>query len=353
VAVIAKQTAKLEKWSDVEDGTEWPTLLIGNGASVNLWGDFDYPSLYERADLSAVAEAVFADLGVTNFETVLEAIHHAHVVVEALGDTITAIDAQYEQLRDALFGAVHGVHINWSQFTADKFDKIAAVIQDHEAVYTTNYDLCTYWARLDAANRTTGRAVIDFFWNTGHTFDPESVEVRNRTAMYHLHGAIHLWQDEHGNNGKWTSANNGNLLSLAENYLAGSSKLPLFVSEGTSKAKLRTIGRSPYLSFCLDSLRDDQRNTVVFGHSLRDQDNHIVAALNKGAPRAVAVSIYPHTEDQLIIQEKARITRLLGDNKPRFFDSTTHPLGDALLTIQKSSGLTLATSAQAGSRLAR
>ena len=193
MAVTAKQTAELEKWSDVEDGTQWPTLLVGNGASVNLWRDFAYPSLYQRADLSAVAKAVFTDLDVTNFETVLEAIHHAHVVVEALGNSITAIDAQYEQLRDALFAAVQGVHINWSQFTADKFDKIAGVIQNHEAVYTTNYDLCMYWARVDAADRITKRAVIDFFWNSGNTFDPESVEVRNRTAVYHLHDAIHLW----------------------------------------------------------------------------------------------------------------------------------------------------------------
>jgi hypothetical protein len=351
VAITAKQTAKLEKWLEVKDGTEWPTLLVGNGASVNLWGDFAYPSLYERADLSAVAKTVFADLGVTNFETVLEAIHHARVVVEALGNTITAIDAQYEQLRDALFGAVHGVHVNWSQFTADKFDKIADVIQDHEAVYTTNYDLCMYWARVDAADRITKRTVIDFFWNTGNTFDPESVEVRNRTAMYYLHGAIHLWQDDRGDNGKWTSANKGHLLSLAENYPPRSSKLPLFVSEGSSKAKLQTIGRSPYLSFCLDSLRDDQENTVVFGHSLGEEDKHIIAALNKGAPRKVAVSIYPRVEDQLIIQKKARITQLLGENKPRFFDSTTHPLGDPSLTIQKSSGL--AASAQTDSGLAR
>lgn len=339
MAITAKQTAKLEKWSDIEDGTGWPTLLVGNGASINLWGGFDYPSLYERANLSTVAQAVFADLGVTNFETVLEAIHHAHVVVEALGNTTGDIDAQYGQLRDALFGAVHGVHINWFQFTTDKFDKIADVIQDHRAVYTTNYDLCMYWARLDAADRITKREVIDFFWNPGNTFDPASVEVRDRTAMYYLHGAIHLWQDDHGDNGKWTSASDGNLLLLAGNYLPASGKLPLFVSEGTSKAKLQTIGRSPYLNFCLDSLRDDQENTVVFGHSLSEQDKHIVAALNKGAPREIAVSIYPRTGDQWIIQEKARITQLLGENKPRFFDSTTHPLGDPSLTIKKLSGL--------------
>ncbi|WP_167975434.1 DUF4917 family protein [Lentzea indica] len=336
MASTATQTAKLEKWFDVEDRTEWPTLLVGNGASVNLWGDFAYPSLYERANLSAVAEAVFSDLGVTNFETVLEAIHHAHVVVEALGNSTKEIDAQYEHVRDALFGAVHDVHVGWSQFTDDRFDKIASVIQDHDAVYTTNYDVCMYWARVDAVNRITRRTVIDFFWSTGHTFDSENVEVRGRTAMYHLHGAIHLWQDDRGNNGKWTSANDGNLLSLARNYSPGSSKWPLFVSEGSSRAKLQTIGRSPYLSFCLDSLRNDHHNTVVFGHSLGEQDKHIVAALNEGDPREVAVSIYPRSTDQWIIQEKARITELLGENKVRFFDSTTHPLGDPSLTIQKS-----------------
>jgi hypothetical protein len=196
-----------------------------------------------------------------------------------------------------------------------------------------------YWARVDAADRIRKREVIDFFWNTGNTFDPENVDVLQRTAMYYLHGAIHLWQDDCGNSGKWTNANDGNLLSLAENYPPGSSKVPLFVSEGSSKAKLQTIRRSPYLNFCLDSLRDDQDNTVVFGHSLDKRDKHIVAALNKGAPREVAVSIYPRTDDQWIIQEKARITLLLGENKPRFFDSTTHPLGNPSLTIKKSSGL--------------
>jgi hypothetical protein len=340
VAIIAKQTAELEKWSDVEDGTEWPTLLVGNGASVNLWGDFAYRSLYERANLSAVATAVFEDLGVANFETVLEAIRHAHVVVEALGNTTRAIDKQYEQVRDALFGAVRGVHIDWIQFGRDRFDKIADVIQGYEAVYTTNYDLCMYWAHVDAAKRIMKRTVIDFFWNLPeNTFDPENVEVRDRTAMYYLHGAIHLWQDDGGNNGKWTSASDGNLLLLAQSYRPGSSKVPLFVSEGSSKAKLQTIGRSPYLSFCLESLRDDQENTVVFGHSLREEDKHIVAALNKGAPREVAVSIYPCNDHQWIIQEKARITQLLGENEPRFFDSTTHPLGDPSLTIQKPFGL--------------
>jgi hypothetical protein len=339
VANSAEQTASLEKWSDVKDGTRWPTLLVGNGASINLCRDFAYPSLYSRANLSTVAKAVFEDLGVTNFETALEAIHHAHVVVGALGNSTDAIDKQYEQVKDALFRAVHDVHVPWSEFTAGRFDKIAGVIQDHEAVYTTNYDLCMYWARLDAASRINKRLVVDFFWNNGNRFDPENVEIWGQnTPMYYVHGAVHLWQDDFGENGKVTNANDGNLLSLAAYYSPESSKRPLFVSEGTSKAKLQTIGRSPYLNFCLDSLRADNENTVVFGHSLGDQDKHIVTALKEGAPRKVAVSIYPESDEQRIIEEKARITRSLGENEPRFFDSTTHPLGDPSLTIQPSFG---------------
>lgn len=331
----AFQTDELEKWSDVADDAAWSTLLVGNGASVNLWGGFGYPSLYEQAALSPVAELVFNDLGVTNFETVLEAIHHAHVVVEALEGTTETIDAQYEHVREALFKAINDVHVTWRQLEQYRFDTIARVIQDHIAIYTTNYDLCIYWSHINASRRIFKRRVIDFFWNDGCKFDPENVDVWQGTAVYHLHGAIHLWQDDQGDNGKWTSANSGNLLALSRNYAPESRKRPLFVSEGSSKAKLQSIGRSPYLNFCLDSLRNDRNNTVVFGHSLGVQDRHIAAALNNGPSRDIAVSIYPHNLKQGIIEEKARITKLLGENRLRFFDSTTHPLGVPSLTIQK------------------
>lgn len=333
----AKHTAGLEEWSSIADGTEWPTLLVGNGASINLWTDFDYRSLYKQADLSPAAKAVFAELEVENFEMVLEAIHHAHVVVGALGNLTEDIDKQYTEVKEALFNAVRDAHIERFRFTDATFDTIAGVLQGHNAVYTTNYDLCMYWARLDASKRIKGREVIDFFWNDfpEHTFNPDSVEVRGRIPTYYLHGAIHLWQDDHGTNGKWTTSDRGRLLSLAGQYSPESGRWPLFVSEASAKAKIQTIRRSPYLSFCLDALRADHGNTVILGHSLEKSDSHIVAALNEGDRREVAVSIYPHRNRESISQETARITALLGRNKPRFFDSTTHPLGNQSLTIQK------------------
>lgn len=332
MAISSHQAAELETWPELRQSRKWPTLLVGNGASINLWGDFAYQSLFRQADLSSAATAVFADLETINFEMALEAIHHAHVVVEALKNPTEAIDSQYEHVRDSLFDAVRAAHVDWSLFTPERFQQVASVIQDHAFVYTTNYDLCLYWSRM-AASETTKRPVIDFFWGPDCTFDPESVELRDRIATYYLHGAVHLWQNDRGVNGKWTSANRGNLLSLSDNYSPDGSKLPLFVSEGSSKAKLQMIERSPYLKFCLNSLQADNQNTVIFGHALGEQDNHIVTALNQGDPREIAVSLRPAGSHLRIIKEKARLTELLGDNAVTFFDSTSHPLGATSLTI--------------------
>ena len=35
----------LPAWEDVADEADWKVLLLGNGLSVNVWGDFAYGSL--------------------------------------------------------------------------------------------------------------------------------------------------------------------------------------------------------------------------------------------------------------------------------------------------------------------
>ena len=56
--------------------------------------------------------------------------------------------------------------------------------------------------------------------------------------------------------------------------------MPLFVSEGKSKEKLKAIERSNYLSFCYESLEISEQKLVIFGSSLSDQDSHIANATN-------------------------------------------------------------------------
>jgi hypothetical protein len=324
---------ELADWSTL-DRYQWPSLLIGNGMSINLWSDFRYDSLYAKATLSSAADTIFAEVGTTNFEAVMECIHHARLVLDALGRRTDRVDAVYAEVRDALFGAVTSVHIDWNRFPARAHRRIADIINARKFVYTTNYDLCLYWSHLENSDRVS---IVDYFWGQpGNRFDQADVTLRSGrlTPVYYLHGAVHLWQDGNSDNGKWTHADGGSLLSLASNYTPGSSRRPLFVSEGTSKAKARSIQRSPYLSFCLRSLAEDDHDVAIFGHSLNAlQDQHILDAINAGPKRNVAVSIYPSGNPQHVIAEKVRIQQALHPHKVYFFDSTTHPLGDSALKI--------------------
>lgn len=323
--------AALQDWSSLQ-GAEWPVLVVGNGLSINLWRNFGYPSLFKSATLSAPARAIFTELKTTNFEHCLECLYHARIVLRALKEPTAKVDQTYAAVRDALFEAIGRVHVPWEQFPSSTHVELAANLNMYEAVFTTNYDLCLYWSHMQESASVD---MVDFFWQSGSRFDPADTDVRgiHTTRIYYLHGGIHLWQDDQtGENGKWTRKE-GRLLDIQVKYGPGNVRRPLFVSEGNSTAKMRTIRQSPYLSFCLDELRNDARPTVIFGHSLSEQDAHVVSALNEGAPRRFAVSIFPAGPDTEIIAEKVRVMHALSRHTVEFFDSTTHPLGDPQLLI--------------------
>jgi Domain of unknown function (DUF4917) len=316
---------------DTLAGTSWPTLLLGNGYSINLWSGFRYDTLRDEAALARGADDLFNDLDTTNFEEVLEAIHHAHLVMDALGTDNDDVDDLYEEVRDALFTTIRDIHIDWNDFPIDTHRRIAEAIDDFESVFTTNYDLTLYWSYIQELQ---GVRIADLFWGDGNRFDPSRTQVwQGWTALYYLHGAIHLWQDDGGDNGKWTHSDQGNLLDLAGQYTPSSSRRPLFVSEGTWQAKMQSIRRAPYLLHCYDMLRDDEENTVIVGHSLSDWDTHIVEALRRGPTRQVAVSVYPHQRSEDIVDFKAGVTKALRRHNVYFFNSETHPLGNPSLNI--------------------
>jgi hypothetical protein len=323
-------TPRLNSWTRYEKDV-WPTLLLGNGASANLWDGFSYKSLFGNAFFTPPAEDLFTELNTTNFEQVLECIHHAKLTEDALGTNSKLTVRLYNEVRDALFEEVTDSHIEWTDMTIRHFQSTADAVRAHSRVFTTNYDLTLYWSMLQGAKRSQW---ADQFWNTGAVFDRHNIAADNdpRTLIYYLHGAVHLWRNRAGVCGKWTS-DQANLLSVLNNYNANSDRQPMFVSEGTSKRKLASIRRSEYLTSCLTKLEDDDTNTVVFGHSLGREDQHVLQALNLGPKRRIAVGMYPKRTETQVQEDKARIINALNRQRVVFFDSTTHPLGDPTLHI--------------------
>jgi hypothetical protein len=332
-------------WQDVE-GDRWKTLLIGNGLSVNIWEWFGYGKLKDKAELSVNAEAVFKELATPNFEAVLEAIHHARSVSSILGEPTDAIDALYAEVRDVLFATVSKAHIEWVDIPHSTFMTIAETVASYRSVFTTNYDLILYWSHMAADSARSKMQppeprlpVKDFLWKeceSERVFDAEHAHEwwQERTGVYYLHGGLHLWQDDSGVDGKWTRASGGSLSRVQENYAPGAARQPLFVSEGNPSEKKRRIGSSTYLQFCLESLAADEQDTVVFGHSLSGQDKHIADALNEGAPKEIAVSVYPGGPAGAVDEFIGRIKQALGKRHGLcFFDSTTFPLGRPELRV--------------------
>jgi hypothetical protein len=66
----------------------------------------------------------------------------------------------------------------------------------------------------------------------------------------------------------------------------------------------------------------------IFGHSLGEQDQHLIDALRQAPLKTLCIAIYPRSEAFIRFQ-KNHYTALFADKKLalRFFNSKTHPLG--------------------------
>ena len=196
---------KLKDWADLEDTCPWETLIVGNGLSINVWGEFAYPRLFERANFDRVTRRLFSDFETQNFETVLEALWHTEKTLSALGRRTDRVTQLYRAVQSALFQAVRQVHVPWKRVNRQRLQHISDALRAYRLVYTLNYDLLTYWA---AMQRGASLAIRDFFWSDDNTFDISDAGLGDDlTGLLYLHGGLHLWQDsESGQTGKWTTS---------------------------------------------------------------------------------------------------------------------------------------------------
>lgn len=96
----------------------------------------------------------------------------------------------------------------------------------------------------------------------------------------------------------------------------------LFVSEGTSKQKLKSIQSSYYLNtFYREVLTNLPDNLVIFGWGLGEHDLHILHRMAKSGIQRVAVSVY-NNDQAYCTRVKQIISDAFGDNcQLVFFDS--------------------------------
>jgi hypothetical protein len=335
----------LPHWDQFKDNYFRKGILIGNGQSRAVSSGYEYSSLFESAcDLNEVRRLgeneknLFGEFETQNFERILGSLLVTRKTLQAFDvdhPNLELIEETYDKIRLAMIESIRMNHCEPSELASEAKLLMGEEYLNYDWVFSTNYDLLCYWALMHSSEELGKRDRLeDFFRRVGpnqlsfkERAAPHFAQATDVTKVAYLHGALHLLRHEDGDVTKIQYHRNESILrQLDDATRAG--KVPLFVSEGASSDKWRTIRESSYLSFAMDQFSKYKDNLVVFGHKLGETDQHLVNVINAVPDRSVAVSIYPQQGVDLEAKKRIILGRLNRVTRVEFFDSSTHPLGD-------------------------
>lgn len=316
--------------SETDDVTRH--LLLGNGFSIACFPHiFTYGSLFDQAnfDTNPRLKKLFEALDVNDFEHVIRVVEGASRVMPCYipGDPQVAdtMVSDANELKDALIQTLVQHHPrNPGEVSDEKFGYCQKFLShfvgpgnDKGRVYTLNYDLLLYWAVMHSD--PNGRVQFELAKNDGfgrsEDTEEEYVDWMGEDSarvqrIHYLHGALHLFDAGHELS-KYTWTNTGVAIIDQVREAMGLRKFPLFVSEGDSNKKLSKIKHSAYLYHSYKSFSSNvgmKQNTLfVFGHSLDDNDMHILKKISKGKISKLYVSLHGEfdSNNNKIIRSKA------------------------------------------------
>jgi Domain of unknown function (DUF4917) len=308
-------------------------LILGNGFSIACRADiFHYASLFSQADFSNVPEVqtVFEALGTQDFEIAIRALENASRILPAyVPNGAAAIAKMLEHaaaLKEILVQTIAGNHPAIpSEIPDEKFWACRQFLShfldgDKGQVFTLNYDLLLYWTLMHD-DMAFGEPLLlgknDGFGNDED--DPNADyfvwqgETGAHSARVHfLHGALHLF-DSGNELKKYTWVRKNIPLIVQARDSINNNAYPLFVAEGTSVQKKDKIRHNAYLYQGFKQLTANANQGkhcfFIFGHSLAENDDHILKRLARGRFPKLYVGIYgdPNSEDNKRIIERAKV----------------------------------------------
>ncbi len=298
-------------------------VLLGNGFSI-AWKPavFQYRALLDAADFSQLSvdgRQLFDILGTADFEEVIQRLKAAAAILPLYVDDPNARERALrdaDRLKDALAEVLARRHPEHpGEVSDDEYASAARFLGHFKRIFTMNYDLLLYWVVM---HDSPTRALRD----DGFRSDPEDPEaeyvtwdttpVSESQSVYYLHGAMHLF-DSGTKLEKFTWNRTGvRLIEQVRSALRGN-LFPLVVTEGASDEKLAKILHSAYLNHARRSFARIADSLFIFGHSLAENDGHILNLISEGKLSQVFVSLRgdPATTDnrRLIARARALVAR--------------------------------------------
>lgn len=289
---------EIHEWNEISDQYDG-AIILGNGASISVDSKFSYDSLKQHAVENGLftddVQNIFNFFHTDDFELILRIVWQATNVNRSLGIEDEKTEQAYVHVRDCLIAAVRDIHSEHDD-VVDQIPTIYEFLKGFSTVISLNYDLIVYWAMMYGVSVNDKHAFKDCFLHS--SFDDDWQRFREPISwqktcslVFYPHGSLIFARDKIENERKISSSTVSLLEGILSKWKQGS-YVPLFVSEGTSEQKIKSIQGSYYLNTVyrevLSSLPSD---LVIYGWGIGEHDMHIVKRLAKSGIKRVAVSV--------------------------------------------------------------
>lgn len=297
-------------------------LLLGNGFSINIYNEFNYSTLIELIykKVSPKILDLLNDSKELNLEDVLNKLETFKNVSNSLKLKGENVQPFINELKRTFISVISDIQPPLD-FYKEKFDSDCSTnetLQKFSYIFTTNYDLSLYYLTIESKNFIDRFGYVHFPKNTILTFHPENHHHKSKIPLLYLHGNLIFFKDDVDQiyTSKLKSIPGSPILEQIKKNI-DSEKFPIIITEGDSKIKLRKILSNDYLNYCWNLFGKTQnKELVVYGHSLSDSDEHIIKLIDKYYNK-IYFGIHENTlKNQSIIKSKF-------DNvEVKFFDSS-------------------------------
>lgn len=324
-------------------GTSKKHLMLGNGFSVALFPKiFNYKRLAEHIDSERI-NMLFEAIDTHDFEFVMRRLLETAEIVQHYdsSDMVTDhIHADIDELKKTLINVISKSHPpKPSEITEEQYESCRKFLLNFEGgkTYTFNYDLILYWVLMHFHEHKELKLPCDDGFRHPHAdeFIPEDErdtslhwEIGRESGqnIYYIHGAMHVFSDG-SDIEKLSYANLGVPLADQVKHAIDQDRFPVFISEGTTEHKLARIKKNGYLSRTFSSLKNITGNLFIFGHSIRDEDDHVFDFINQNNKKIkIFIGLFggvsePH--NQVIINKVENWKRLYANKTFEFYDSSS------------------------------
>ena len=234
-------------------------------------------------------------------------------------------------LREVLASTIASSHPDRpADIAPDQYSACRVFLSHFKSIYTLNYDLLLYWALMQSEVEPQVTSDDGFRQPEDGPEDYVTWEV-DRTdsqSVHYLHGALHIF-DAGAEVQKYTWCNTG--LALIDQIRAAleADKYPLFVAEGSDEEKLERIQHSGFLNRSYRSFAKISGPLFIFGHSLAENDEHILRLIDRGKMNPIFVGLFGDAENpqnRRIVDRSRRFASARPSRRPatiQFFDVTT------------------------------